>query len=131
MDDENRHDWGWEVEDAFAIVGLPRLMDGSKLAEGQYTTIHTRDFSDAVSLSFDEDRGRLVFTVTHLDDEVEDESDDERWHYLSGSLAVYTGSNAVPESDELFFFGKAEHIAVKSFVYQGTVFYAALAGHED
>lgn len=130
-DPENQRPWGWEVEDAFAIVGMPRTDDGSKAREGEYATPFTADFSSAVSAKFDEDTGILTFAVTHLDEDIEDETDDERWRCLGGSLALWTGSDALPESGDVFFFGRAEHLAVKSFVHQGTVFYAALSGNED
>jgi hypothetical protein len=129
---ENKTAWGWELENAWGIVGLPRTTDGEKPADGEYVTPWTIDFSSTVTIEFDEERGEVTLSVTHLDESVEDESDDERWRCLGGSLALYTGSNALPEKgDELFFFGKAEWLAVKSFVHQGTVFYAALSGYED
>lgn len=131
-DQENKRTWGWELDGAWGIVGLPRTADGEKARDGEYATENTADFSSAVSVSFDEDAGDLSLTVTHLDEAVEDESDEERWRCLGGSLALWTGSDALPERGaELFFFGTAEHLAVKSFVYQGTVFYAALSGYED
>lgn len=131
-DPENKRAWGWELEGAWGIVGMPRTPDGEKAREGEYATENTADFSAAVTVSYDEDSDDLTLAVTHLDESVEDESDEERWLCLGGSLALWTGSDALPEKgDELFFFGTAEHLAVKSFVHQGTVFYVALSGYED
>lgn len=131
-DPENRRAWGWEVENAWGIVGLPRNAGGEKPEGGEYETPFTQDFSSTVSAVFDEASDELSLSVMHLDESIEDESDNERWLCLGGSLALWTGSDALPEKgDELFFFGRAEHLAVKSFVYQGTVFYVALSGYED
>lgn len=129
---ENKRAWGWELDGAWGVVGLPRTAAGEKTREGEYATQLTADFSSALTSTFDADTGELYLTLTHLDENVEDEAEEERWLSLGGSLALWTGSDALPEKgDELFFFGRAEHLAVKSFVYQGTVFYVALSGYED
>lgn len=95
-DEGAKRAWGWELEDAWGIIGMPRTADGQKAREGEYAAQYTADFSSAVTATFDEETCSVTLYVTHLDECVEDDSDEERWLYLGGSLALWTGSDALP-----------------------------------